>query len=62
MYQFYSVVTIRTTQYISIPQCLFNYCVWVYISGSQSLVVRSIPYAKDFHKIDTVYDFSVCTE
>ena len=50
-----TVVTICTTQYIPFSSVYLIHCVWVYISGSQSLVVRSIPYAKDFHKIHTVY-------
>ena len=49
------VVTIcDSTQYISLSS-VFNSLYNLYISGSQSLVVRSILFAKDFHKIHTVY-------
>ena len=53
MYQFCSVVTICTIQYIPFSSVHLIRCVWVYISGSQSLVVISILFAKDTPQIHT---------
>ena len=54
MYQFCSVVTICTIQYIPFSSVHLIHCVWVYISGSQSLVVISILFAKDTRQIHIV--------
>ena len=62
MYQFYCCDYLRLYSIYSITQCIFNSLCLLYISGSQSLMVRSILFAKDFHKIHTVYDLSVYTE
>ena len=54
MYQFYCCDYLLLYSIYSILQCLFNSLCLLYISGSQSLVVISILFAKDTRQIHTV--------